>query len=60
MNPQRQLIHSLILGDTKATGADLTRIKDVGTEQKRFAVGKSSFTAVFTMLIECYADQVNN
>jgi hypothetical protein len=60
MNPQRQLIHGLILGDTKASGADLKRIKDIGTEQIRFAVGKSSFTAVFTMLSECYAEQMNN
>lgn len=60
MTAQRQLIHGLILGDTKASGADLTRAKNGDTERIRFAVGKSYFTAVFTMLSECYAEQVNN
>lgn len=60
MTPQRQLIHGLRLGDTTANEDDIKRAKDADTEKIRFAVGKSSFTAVFTMLSECYAEQVNN
>jgi hypothetical protein len=60
MNTQRQLIHGLVLGDTTANGIDQNRAKDISNEQIRFKIGKSSCTALFTMLSECYAEQVNN